>query len=84
LLEYGESKEGYWTGDKFMSQMERAVTIAEVKYSREKGWKLVWIFDQSSCHKAMAADALDVNSMNGGSRLLCEIQCGLVGLHWVK
>jgi hypothetical protein len=64
LLEYGESKEGYWTGDKFMSQMERAVTIAEVKYSREKGWKLVWIFDQSSCHKAMAADALDVNSMN--------------------
>ena len=28
FLEYGESKEGYWTRDRFMDQMERAVTIA--------------------------------------------------------
>ena len=28
FLEYGESKEGYWTRDKFMEQMERAVAIA--------------------------------------------------------
>ena len=30
-LEYGESKEGYWTRNKFMKQMETAVMIAEVK-----------------------------------------------------
>ena len=28
FLEYGENKEGYWTRDRFMEQMERAVTIA--------------------------------------------------------
>ena len=27
FLEYGESKEGYWTGDKFTKQMEMAVQI---------------------------------------------------------
>lgn len=30
LLEYGESKEGYWTRDKFMEQMERAVAFAGI------------------------------------------------------
>ena len=32
FLEYGENKEGFWTRDKFMSQMKIAVTIAEIKY----------------------------------------------------
>ena len=63
-LEYGESREGYWTGEKFMKQVEQAVTIADIKYPKERGWRVVWIFDQSSCHKAMAADALDVSKMN--------------------
>ena len=40
-LEYRESKEGYWTSEKFMAQIEHAVLIAEVKYPREKGYKLV-------------------------------------------
>lgn len=66
LLEYGESKEGYFTSNKFMDQMKTAVAIAEVKYPKEEGWKQVWVFDQSSvrCHKAMTDDALDVNAMN--------------------
>lgn len=64
FLEYGESKEGYFTSNKFMEQMKTAVAIAEVKYPKEEGWKQVWVFDQSSCHKAMAEDALDVNAMN--------------------
>ena len=63
-LEYGAAKEGYWTSDKFMKQMEMAVKIAEYKYPKAAGWKHVWIFDHSSCHGAMAEDALDVNSMN--------------------
>ena len=31
FLEYGESKEGYWTRDKFVAQIKRAVIIAEIK-----------------------------------------------------
>ena len=64
FLEYGESKEGYWTAEKFMRQIEFAVTIAEVKYPRAEGWRHVWVFDHSSCHAAMADDALDVSKMN--------------------
>lgn len=64
LLEYGEAREGYWTSDKFMEQLEKAVKIAEVKYPKQDGWRLVWIFDHSSCHAAMADDALDVSQMN--------------------
>ena len=64
FLEYGENKEGYWTRDKFVAQMKRAVVIAEIKYPKEDGWRHVWVFDHSSCHAAMADDALDVNKMN--------------------
>ena len=64
FLEYGESKEGYWTADKFMKQIEEAVKIAEIKYPKTEGWRHVWIFDHSSCHAAMSEDALDVNKMN--------------------
>ena len=63
LLEYGESREGYWTSEKFMLQIEEAVTVSEIKYPKER-WRVVWVFDQSSCHKAMAADALDASKMN--------------------
>ena len=31
FLEYGESKEGYWTRDKFVAQMHRAIEMAEIK-----------------------------------------------------
>jgi len=30
LLEYGESKEGYWTSEKFLLQMDHAAKIAEI------------------------------------------------------
>ena len=64
LLEYGESREGYWTSDKFIAQLEKAVEIAEVKYPIADGFRHVWIFDHSSCHGAMAEDSLDVSKMN--------------------
>ena len=64
LLEYGEAKEGYWTAEKLMGQVKNAVKIADFKYSRSEGWRVVWIFDHSSCHAAMPEDALDVSKMN--------------------
>ena len=63
-LEYDEGKEGYWTSEKFMAQIKHAVKIAEVKYPREEGWRIVWLFDHSSCHAAMPEDALDTSKMN--------------------
>ena len=32
FLEYGENKEGYWTRDKFIAQINSAVEMAELKY----------------------------------------------------
>ena len=64
FLEYRESKEGYWTRDKFIAQMEKNIIIAEIKYPKINGWQHLWVFDHSSCHAAMADDALDVAKMN--------------------
>ena len=64
LLTYGENREGYGNCEKFMQQLEIAVKICEYKYPKADGWIWIWIFDQSSCHTAMAEDALDVSRMN--------------------
>ena len=66
LLEYSESREGYWTSEKFMLQIEHASEIADVKYPKEEGWKAVWVFHQSSCHKVTAVDASKTNVNRGG------------------
>ena len=63
FLEYGENKEGYWNLKRFVAHMHRAIKIAEIKYPKDQGWRLCWIFDNSSCHNAMADDALHVNRM---------------------
>ena len=47
-----------------MKQVQIAVEIAEAKYPKEQGYRLFWIFDQSSCHTAYAEDALNANKMN--------------------
>ena len=44
--------------------MEIAATIAELKYPREKGFRLYFIFDHSSCHGTFADDALCASKMN--------------------
>lgn len=72
LLEYGEEKEGYWTSARFMAQMKKAAQIAEWKYNLAM-YTLVWIINQSSCHKAFAPDALNASRMNvqpGGAQPL--------------
>ena len=49
-IEYGENKDGYWTSENFMDQIKRCVKLAEFKYPASDGYKIVWIFDHSSCH----------------------------------
>ena len=63
-LECGEGKEGYWTSEKFTTQIREAARITDVKYPREEGRRVVWIFDHSSCHATMPENALDASKMN--------------------
>lgn len=63
-LEYGENREGYWTCERLLMQLTEAAMIAEAKYPKEEGYRLYWVFDHSSCHAAMADDALNANKMN--------------------
>lgn len=60
LLEYGETKEGCWTSDRFVEQLSKAVQIAEFKYPPANSWRHAWVFNHSRCHGAMAEDSLDV------------------------
>ncbi len=39
FLEYGQHREGYWTRDRFIEQMEVAIKIAEIKYPKSDGWR---------------------------------------------
>ena len=63
-IEYGENRDGYWTSDKFMEQLEYCAKIAECKYPRSDGFRVVWVFDHSSCHRAFAENALNAYKMN--------------------
>ena len=33
-----------------MNQIKEVVKIVEFKYPKKDGWKIVWIFDHSSCN----------------------------------
>ena len=47
-LEYGAEKEGYWTGERFMKQVENAANLAEFKYGMN---------DSQFCGSSTRADA---------------------------
>ena len=65
LITIGGAAEGYWTNDRFISQVEKAIQIAEIKYPASNH-SLVFIFDQSSNHRAFLEDALNAKRMNVG------------------
>lgn len=49
-----------------MKQMQYVFEIAEAKYPKEEGYRLFWVFYQSSCHGAYSDDALKMNAQPGG------------------
>ena len=74
-IEYGENRDGYWTSDKFMEELEHCAKIAECKYPRSDGFRVVWVFDHSSCHGAFVENALNAYKMNarpGGKQHLID------------
>ena len=64
IQEYGAQREGYWDNAKFMQQFGGAEQIARVKYPSDR-FRILWLFNQSSGHTAMAADALVASCRNG-------------------
>ena len=63
-MEYGESKEGYWTSEKFIKQIKISAMIAEFKYPKDDGYRVVWILDHSNYHGAYSKDFLNAYIMN--------------------
>lgn len=63
IIKYGAAGDGYWNNERFLRQVKKAITIAEIKYPSDK-FTLVWLFDQSSGHCAYREEALNVNKMN--------------------
>ena len=63
FLEYGANKEGYWTSERFLANVKDAIKIAKYKYPPDK-YTVLFIFDNSSCHRAYAPDALNTKVMN--------------------
>ena len=63
VLEYGAEHEGYWNNKMFIKQVKKAARIASFKYP-EDTHNVIWIFDQSSNHRAYSEDALVARKMN--------------------
>ena len=63
FLKIGAEYKEYWDSEKFLKQVEHSITIAELKYQKETH-SLIFLFNQSSGHKAFASDALNVNRMS--------------------
>ena len=66
VLEIGENRQGYCTGERFMEQVAKAVKIAEVKYPTSQRYHHIWCFDHSCNHTAFSEDALIASKMNKG------------------
>ena len=44
-----------------MNQIKHAVKIVELKYLKDEGWRVLWLFDHNSCHAAMRENASKIN-----------------------
>ena len=61
MLEH--QKDGYFTNEQFVAQVEKAIDIFEAKYP---GVQAIFLFDNAPSHRKLSSDALNVNSMNVG------------------
>lgn len=71
-IEYGENRDGYWTSESFLNSSSIC----------DQGYKVVWIFDHSSCLGTYEDDALLLSRMNAMvvNRLCCATQFGKASL----
>ena len=62
-LEYGKNKEGYWTMQDMLKQLEEVMAAYEILFPEVQ---MCYLFDWSSGHSAMPPKALLANKMNTG------------------
>ncbi|KIO02026.1 hypothetical protein M404DRAFT_16178 [Pisolithus tinctorius Marx 270] len=66
----GKNNDGFWTNEKLVKQVKKAIVIFEYMYPNSVA---EFVFDQSSAHGAFAKDALNAKEMNvrpGGKQWL--------------
>ena len=56
-------KDGYFTNDQFVNQVDNAMGILKAKYPGPQG---LFLFDNAPSHRKFASDALNVKLMNVG------------------
>ena len=54
-------KDGYFTNDQFVNQVDKAMSIFEAKYPGAQG---LFLFNNAPSHRKFASDALNVHSLN--------------------
>ena len=66
VLEIGENRQGYWTGERFMEQVTEAVKIAAKSSNQHRRDTTTYgaLFDHSCNHTAFAEDALIASKTN--------------------
>lgn len=72
FLEYSAEREGYWTGDKFMTRVKNALDVVNMKYPSNKN-KIVFVYYQSSYHTKNDDQALLAKNIlvkDGGPRII--------------
>ena len=77
-FEYGSERGGYWTGERFLTQMKTACDIAEFKYPSHSH-SIAFILDQSSCHRKFDEKALIARNIlvkDGGPRRIRDTCLG--------
>ena len=63
VIKFEANCEGYWNNERFLNQVTIAAAISKIKFHSDSH-SLVWIFDQSSGHRAFKDDSLNINRMN--------------------
>ena len=64
LFEYGANKEGYWTGNHMILQLEDCIDCLKTIYGNS--YDFIFLFDHSSGHAKKRANGLDATKMNKG------------------
>jgi hypothetical protein len=64
MFEYGANKDGYWTGNHMIVQLEDCIDCLKVIHG--DNYDFVFLFDHSSGHAKKRGDGLDITKMNKG------------------
>ena len=62
-LEYGQNKEGYWTYDRMILQLEDCVDVLKVLFP---DFDFIILFDHSNGHDRLQTDGLSITKINVG------------------